>query len=409
MKECKKIFLVAVEPSGDDIGRQLIEWLKSDSEIEYSIRGIGGPQMVAAGLETLFPYDELAIMGLAEVISHLPRLLARLRETKKDLQSWNPDLLLTIDGPDFNFRIGKFASLKLGIPVAHCVAPSVWAWRAGRAKKIAKFLHHLFTVLPFESRYFDAVGLSNTYIGNPIFIRHMNRPHCNSANWRRAHGIAPEAKVLCVLPGSRRIEIDTLLPIFVAAINKISAQYNIHCLFLTLPQHAEKIQAKITLPLNFPFHFPFTIISDIEQKYCALMSSDVAVAASGSVTLELMAAQVPMLVAYKANWLTAAIVKRMIKIPYISLPNIIMSQQAENNEKIGKKGVIPELLQENCNIEEISKEIQRLLFDAPYHQEQKQYLNYASDLMKTDNPKAKFLQAIHALMKVKRVYIAKET
>jgi lipid-A-disaccharide synthase len=205
------IFLVAGEPSGDVIAARLMAALKKETDGKVRFAGVGGARMQAEGMESLFPMQELSIMGLFEILPHVPKLLRRIRQTEKAARRVAADVVVTIDAPDFNFRVGR--RLKgSGIPVVHYVAPQVWAWRAGRAEKIAKFLTHLLLLFPFEEKYFAKTGLQTSYVGHPLAEEKIIE--ADGAAFRAQFGIPPEDTVLAVLPGSRASEISRHLQIF---------------------------------------------------------------------------------------------------------------------------------------------------------------------------------------------------
>ncbi|MBT3401177.1 MAG: lipid-A-disaccharide synthase, partial [Rhodospirillaceae bacterium] len=204
------VYVIAGEPSGDVIGARLIEALTAAVGPDLRVSGVGGPEMEAAGLKSLFAYGELAIMGLFEVLPSVPRLLRRMRLVAKDIERLKPDVIVTIDSPGFVF--GGIRRLRSrDCPRVHYVAPTIWAWRAGRVRKFHKHFDHLLALFPFEPPLFDAAGLASTFVGHPVAEGNVDAG--DGAAFRKRHGIAPDATVLCVLPGSRRGEVSRLLPI----------------------------------------------------------------------------------------------------------------------------------------------------------------------------------------------------
>ncbi|CAN0555933.1 unnamed protein product, partial [Laminaria digitata] len=202
------VYVIAGEPSGDVIGARLIEALRADGDIEVS--GIGGPEMEAAGLQSLFPYDELAIMGLTEVLPSVPRILRRMRKTARDIERKQPDVIVTIDSPGFVFGVIRRLKSR-NCPRVHYVAPTIWAWRAGRVKKFRKHFDHLLALFPFEPPLFEAAGLDCTFVGHPIAEGAVASG--NGPAFRQRHGIGTDEQVLCLLPGSRRGEVSRLGPV----------------------------------------------------------------------------------------------------------------------------------------------------------------------------------------------------
>ncbi|MFI5019953.1 MAG: lipid-A-disaccharide synthase, partial [Dongiales bacterium] len=217
-----RIVLVAGEPSGDVLGARLMTALRRATGGKVRLEGIGGEQMSAEGLASRFPMQELTHMGLVELLPHLPLLRRRLRETTAWLRREPPDVLVTIDAPGFCLRLAE----QLGgtkIPRLHYVAPSVWAWKPGRALKLARLVDHLLALLPFEPPYFTPHGLACTYVGHPALETMAGTPA--AAAFRARHGIAAEAPLLCVLPGSRRSELNRLLPIFSETVRRLAARH----------------------------------------------------------------------------------------------------------------------------------------------------------------------------------------
>jgi lipid-A-disaccharide synthase len=335
------IYLIAGEASGDQIGARLISALRKKNPT-LKISGVGGPQMTQQGLKSLFPMEELSVMGLIEILPHLPVVLKRLRETEKHILQQQPDVIVTIDSPGFNFRIAKRLK-KRGIPVVHYTAPSVWAWRPGRAKKVAKFLSHLLTLFPFEPPYFEKEGLPTTFVGHPLIEMKIpsSRPQ---SSFRAQYGYKDTQPLLCLLPGSRKKEIDTLLPLFLKALEKIKLyQPDLGIILPTLPY----LEPSLKIYLNNS-DLPIKVISDPQEKFSAMAASDIALAASGTVSLELALTQTPMVIAYKINFLTAYLMRRLLLTPYVCLVNILLNEP-----------LVPELLQENCTVENIVESISK--------------------------------------------------
>ncbi|MDD9899428.1 MAG: lipid-A-disaccharide synthase [Alphaproteobacteria bacterium] len=341
-----RIFIIAGEQSGDNLGGSLMESLNAlYPGIEF--RGIGGAQMQAEGLSSLFPMEELSVMGITEVIPRLPKILARMRQTVKAILDFKPHALVTIDSPDFCFRIAKKVKAKTkDIPCIHYVAPSVWAWRPERAQKVAGFLDHLLTLLPFEPPYFEEHGLASTFVGHPVVERTDVRG--DGARFRERYGLKPKQPILCMLPGSRMSELKRLLPKFAETADIVLQSR--HDAVIVLP----------TLPHLKPYIEKFfvgkginPIVTDVTQdKFDCFAASMVAIAASGSVTLELALCDTPHIIAYKLGPFSAWLAKKIIKTPYVNLVNIVM-----------KKTVVPELLLENCEPKPMSWEVLKLMRD----------------------------------------------
>ena len=358
----KRIFIIAGEASGDFLGRQLLQSLKQQSQ-NIEIAGIGGSQMEAQGLKSLFPMADLSLYGLFELLPHLFNIFKRIKQTKEAIRVFRPDVLLTIDSPGFCFRIAKYAK-QLKIPVVHYVAPSVWAWKPGRAEKLAKKVEvdHLLCLLPFEPPYFTCHGLASTFVGHPI--TEVVLP--DDTHFRESLKISREATLICVLPGSRKSEIQKLLKIFLEAIAKLPLNRRIEVVLPTLPHLVPLIE-----PLVKDAGISINIVTTVEEKWQAFMQSSIALAASGTVSLELAYASVPQVIAYKVSRLTYWIAKCLVKTKYASLVNIL------NNEM-----VVPEYLQNQCNAEFLSKQLDAILTDSKYQKQMRQKYKEAINALK---------------------------
>ena len=355
------LFLIAGEPSGDLLGARLMAALKRRTGGRVRFAGIGGDLMAAEGLRSLFPMAELALMGIVEVLPHLPRLLRRIGETVAAIRRMRPDAVLTIDAPAFNFRVA--ARLRgSGIPVAHYVAPSVWAWRPGRARKVARFLDHMLALLPFEPPHFEAHGLACTYVGHPIL--ETLDGEADGAAFRRRHGLPPDGPLLCVLPGSRRGEVSRLLPVFGETLGRLAHRLpELRAVVPTVPAVADRVRAAAA---KWPL--PAVVITDRDEKPDAFAAADAALAASGTVVLELAAAGVPTVAAYRANAVTAALLRRMLTVRYVTLVNLVLDRP-----------VVPEFLQERCRAEILVPAVEQLLVSPPAREAQRQGFREALD------------------------------
>jgi lipid-A-disaccharide synthase len=341
----RRIVLIAGEPSGDVLGARLMAALERATQGRVRLEGVGGEQMAAAGLTSRFPMQELSHMGLVELVPHLPLLRRRLQETAGWLRDQPPDVLVTIDAPGFCLRLAqRLAETK--VPRLHYVAPSVWAWKPGRAQRMAGLVDHLLALLPFEPPYFTRHGLACTYVGHPALETMAGRPE--RAAFRARHGIAPEAPVLCLLPGSRRFELIRLLALFAETVRRLVGLHpGLRIVLPTVAGVAHLAEAGAR-----DMAVPVTIVADPKEKRDAFAASDAALAASGTVAVELAVIGTPAVIAYRANPLSAAIARRMIKVKYASLVNLLLDRPAT-----------PEFLQENCRPENLTGAIDRLLRD----------------------------------------------
>ncbi len=338
------IYLIAGEPSGDLLGGRLMKALKSETAGAVRFAGLGGVQMQAEGLDSLFPIDELAVMGLVEVLPHIRRLLRRIDETVADAGAAKPDALVTIDAPAFSLRVSRRLTRR-GITLIHYVAPSVWAWKPGRARKIAGFLDHLLALLPFEPPYFEAHGLATSFVGYPA-IEEAGRK-TDAKGLRKRHGIAGGAPVICALPGSRVGEVRRHAGLFAGTLTRLATRHDgLTAIVPTLPSLRGLIESAVD---DWPVP---TIIVGPEEKYDAFAASNVALAASGTVSVELAVAQVPCVVTYRLNWLTAFIAAIVLKTKYVSPVNIVLGRPAQ-----------PEFLQHRATPASLAKAISAYLED----------------------------------------------
>jgi lipid-A-disaccharide synthase len=339
------LMLVCGEPSGDRLGAQLMAALKKLTGGAVKITGVGGEAMTAEGLQSLFPLDATAVIGLAEIVPKLPEIFRRVRQAADFAAATKPDAVVLIDSPDFTHLIAKrLKRLAPRIPTINYVAPQVWATRPGRAKAMANYFDLVLALLPFESQFFEAHGLKSVFVGHPALER--ARLMTGGKEFRARHAIAPEAPLLAVLPGSRSNEIRFLLPIFKQALRLVAPQVaGLHTVIPAVPHVAAKIRAGTS---DWPL--PLTLIEGDGEKFAAFDAADAALAASGTVTTELALSRTPMAVAYKVGWLTGAIYKRLIKVKYATVANLLLDRMA-----------VPEFLQTNCRPELLAACVTALL------------------------------------------------
>lgn len=343
-----RIYMIAGEQSGDLLGARLMPALREEANAQGLSKpyffGVGGPQMQEQGLDSLFPMSELSLMGFAEVVPHIPRLLRRIDQTVADVLLKNPDVIITIDSPGFCFRTAK--KLRQRWPKGHAaaprfvhyVAPSVWAYKPGRAKKLSQIYDQVLTLLPFEPPYFEAEGMQADFVGHPLV---ENPVHGDGASFRTRHGISADAKLIAVLPGSRAGELKRHLPILREAMAHFPDAVTV---MPVVPHLAEPLAAATA-------DWPTRLIQiDQTEKWDAFAATDVAIAKSGTVTLELALTGTPMVVMYRVNPLSAWLMRRMIITKYVTLVNILEERE-----------VVPELLQDAATPERILQEIRTLL------------------------------------------------
>jgi lipid-A-disaccharide synthase len=342
-------FLVAGEASGDFLGAQLIRALKKKVNAPTFI-GVGGPQMISEGLENLFPYEELSLMGLVEILPKLRKLLRRIDETAALAKKVRPCTIVTIDSPGFNLRFIKRARA-MGVQgsFVHYVAPQVWAWRPGRVHKIAHLVDHLLCLFPFEPPYFEKVGLATTFVGHPLTELDINK----NPRFLNQHGIPETAQILTLLPGSRVGEITRLLPVFQET--ALLLKKRLSSLFLLIPTLPHLEAAIHTAFRDFPL--PWRLLRS-EDKIQGFLHSQAAFAASGTVTLELAFAGLPAVISYRLSPLTYFYAKHFVHVKYISLVNLLL-----------QRPLLTELIQDNCTPKHLYEAVVPLFEDPEKRQQ----------------------------------------
>ncbi len=344
-----KVFLIAGEASGDKLGAALMEGLKTlVPDVEF--HGVGGDLMGAQGLESQFPMHELSIMGIAEVAPKYFHLKRRIREVAEAALALKPDVMITIDSPDFCLRVAKIVKDASDIPTVHYVAPSVWAWREGRAVKMAKVIDHVLALLPFEPPYMQAAGMSCDFVGHPVVAEAL-ATETEIADFTAAHDISADEKLMLLLPGSRRGEVSRMLPVMEEVSLKLAVQHdNIR---FVLPAAPGPVSEMVREAVSGWQVSPLVIDpTDRAAKRAAFARADLALAASGTVSLELAANDTPMVIAYDMNWLSRKLIKRMLKVDTVTLVNLVSDSR-----------VVPEFLGENCVAAQIIPAVEDLLQD----------------------------------------------
>ena len=363
-----KIFISAGELSGDILGEGLIIQLKKMTNNNIDIFGVGGEKMISQGLKPIFNIKFLSIMGIFEVLLKIPKILKLLKLTKRKIIEINPDIVITIDAPGFNFRLQK--SIKnLNFKQIHYVAPSVWAWKSYRAKKITKFLDHLLVLFPFEKKFFIKEGLRTTFVGHPIAF---------DCNFKKNTFFVEKSlndkflKKVAILPGSRLGEIKKLMPVFIKTAHLLNKDYNSIKFYIVTLNEYKPIVLKYFKNTNLNYY----ITDKHEERYNIYTKVDFVLCASGTVTMEVAKASTAMLVVYKLNFITWAIVKAMVKVNTATIINILL-----------KENIVPELFQKNVNEYNIHRIIKRYLNDTELKRSQINKLNIAiSQLKNSTNP-----------------------
>lgn len=327
-----KIYLIAGEPSGDLLGSRFMRAMreKTNNEVEFS--GLGGDTMEAAGLTSLFDISDLAIMGLVEVIPSIPKVLRLINETVDDIVRIQPDVVISIDSWSFSSRVHKaLRKLKTGIPQVHYVAPQVWAWKKKRAKTMYKYIDRLLTLFPYEPKYFTPHKLETDFVGHPVIESEVIV--ASGDDFRAKYNIPADRKIISVLPGSRKTEVSRLLPVFLQAAKEL--QEIDDNLFFVIPT-VKTVSAMVKAEAE-KFGLPVLVVETQKDRYGAFRASEAAIAASGTVALELAICDIPHIIAYKVSAFSAFLVRKFLHIQFVNLSNILLGRE-----------IIPELLQERC-------------------------------------------------------------
>ena len=347
-----KIFIIAGEDSGDNLGAALMDSLSKVTDSSINFVGIGGNGMTNRGLQSLFPMSELSVMGLVEIASQYTKLKKRIDQTVSFILDEKPDILLTIDAPEFCFRVAKKIKLiNKFIPIAHYVAPTVWAWRPGRAKKISNFIDHILALFPFEPPYFRDVGVNCDFVGHPIVSEKLADE--NSINeFKKEYSISDEPIILC-LPGSRKSEIDRLMKVFGKTLDQFSNILpNARFILASTPHVYEYSKAYLKhMPKDIVFLTPekFGLEKYSQFKKASFKISHLSLAASGTVSLELAANNTPMVIGYDMNFLSRNIINLMLKTDTVNLVNLITGNRS-----------IPECIGSDLNSENLFLEMVRV-------------------------------------------------
>ncbi|WP_431300002.1 lipid-A-disaccharide synthase [Tabrizicola sp. BL-A-41-H6] len=336
-----KFFLIAGEPSGDRLGAALMQGLKT---LHPGVRfeGIGGPLMQAEGLTSLFPMEELSIMGIAEVLPKYFALKRRIAQSAAAALAANPAAMVTIDSPDFCLRVAAIVkAARPDLPTIHYVAPSVWAWRPGRAAKMAKVIDHVLALLPFEPPYMTAAGMTCDFVGHPV----VAEPLATAEQTALMQGDGP---LLLALPGSRKAEVTRLAPVIGETLAAIKAVHPNLRVALPTVRHV----APLVRDLSQGWPVAPQIIEDPALKRAAFAAADVALAASGTVSLELAANDCPMVIAYDMNPITYWLMRRAALIDTVTLVNLVSESR-----------VVPEFLGDRCRADLIAPALLALIKD----------------------------------------------
>jgi len=339
----KKIFILTGEPSGDKLASKVIAQLKaSKSDIEYL--SVGGEHLKALGIRSLYDLKEVTYLGFTRVILNVFKIKKKISETVKEIIKFKPDILFSVDSPDFTLRVAKEVKKKdPNIKTIHFVAPQVWIWREYRVKQLKSFLDHVLLLFPFEKKYFDKEDMQSTFTGHPL-LEEQSKSKINISEI-----IKENKKIFSIYPGSRLSEIKVLTPILFKFIKKMNKKYkDLFFIFHSTSEHVQLIQ-------NFLLSNGFkncASIADEKVKSCILKSSIFAVAKSGTISLEICNAKIPSIIIYKIGIINFFIIKMLVKVKFANIINITANEE-----------IIPELLQSNCNPENIYNTVDKLLSD----------------------------------------------
>ncbi|NVN86357.1 MAG: lipid-A-disaccharide synthase [Rhodopseudomonas sp.] len=350
----RKVVLVATEESGDRLGAALMKVLRQRLGDAVRFEGVGGQAMAAEGLVSQFPIEDLSIIGFSAVAKQLPMILRRIRETADAVLRAAPDILVIIDSPDFTHRVARFVRARnRSIPIVDYVSPTVWAWRSGRARAMRRYVDHVLALLPFEPEVYRKLrGPPCSYVGHPLIEQIATlRPNAEEQQRRDA-----QPPILLVLPGSRRSEITRKMSVFGATIGLL-LQHQSRPVELVLPTTPHLFDAVSAAVRGWPVR-PRIVVGDAEKK-AAFRVARAAFAKSGTVTLELALAGVPMVAAYKAGAVEAWIGQRLIRSSSAILANLVVGEN-----------VVPEFIQQDCKPERLAPALRDVLDDTPARQRQ---------------------------------------
>lgn len=381
--------LVAAEASGDALGAQLAQALK-DRLGPDNVRfvGVGGVQMAREGVNSPFDIGQLSVLGLFEGLMAYPRVRARVKDTLALAEREHPDIAVLIDSWGFTLRVAQGLKQRApNLPIVKYVAPQVWASRPGRARTLAASVDHLLSINAFDAPYFEREGLKTTFVGAPALARDLS--DVDGARFRRTIDAAPDAPILLVLPGSRPAEIARMTPPFEAAVDILKAgRPDLQVVIPVAATVAEAVKAKVA-----GWSHPVRLVTDETLKYDAMKAATVALACSGTVTTELALAGCPMVVAYKIGPITYALLKRLIRTPYITLFNIAAGRL-----------VAPELIQHDCTGPALAKALAERLDDAGLRTRQIEAQNAALETMGRGggNPSEKAAKVIAEMLEAIR-------
>ena len=356
----KKIFILTGEPSGDKLAAKVIAHIK-DTRSDVEFLSVGGEHLKSLNIKSLYNLNEITYLGFTKVLLNLFKIKRKINETVKKIIEYKPDILFSVDSPDFTLRVAKeVKKIDSNIKTVHLVAPQVWVWREQRVKKLKKFLDHILLLFPFEKQYFDRENVNSTFIGHPLL------ENSSKSKIDMSQIIKDNKKIFSIFPGSRQSEINILVPILLNFIKMMNKKHdNIFFVFHTTTEHVKKIQ-KILLNEGLK---NCGAISDEKIKSEILKSSIFAVAKSGTISLEICNAKVPSIIIYKMSFINFIIVKMLVKVKFANIINISANKE-----------IIPELIQSKCNSKNIYNRVDKLLSNKD--DLEKQVQNFVTELNK---------------------------
>ncbi len=349
----KKIFILTGEPSGDKLASEVIKELKKNkNDIEYL--SVGGQHLNSIGIKSIYDQKDITYIAFTDIFLNIFKIKRKINETVKKILDFNPDILFSVDSPDFTLRVSKIIKLKRpNIKTIHFIAPKVWAWREGRVKKMKRYLDHILLLFYFEKKYFDKEKLKNTFVGHPILD--------NKDNKKIEINELLKGKIISIFPGSRLSELKSHVPILIEFIKKMNKEKNIYNYVFHATENSRDYLSQIIEKNNLE---NVDLISNEKIKIATIKKSIFAIVKSGTVSLEVCKYGIPSIIIYKMNFLNFFIAKLFLKINFANMINII------NNKEI-----IPELLQKECNEDEIYKTVNYLLKKPELINEQLKQIN----------------------------------
>lgn len=385
----KKFFIIAGEASGEVLGAKLIDEIKQQFLAKNDTAefvGVGGKSMQEAGLRSIFAMEDLSIMGFVEILPHLLKILKRIRQTAREIMLEKPDFIITIDSPDFNFRVMEKVKKYTKAKKIHLIAPSVWAYREKRASKVASLYDLLLVILPFEPPYFAKYNLKTVFIGHPIMENapDMKKKDGASSRFRDRHGFYADDTLLYVTPGSRKGEVKKIFPEFIAAINILKDQVSNLSVVIPVVEKTRNVVTRMAKSLNVKY-----AIIERDEKSDALFAADFSLAKSGTNTLEASLYGLPMVVCYKVNLVTYILAKILLKIRFANLINLIMESE-----------IIPELIQQSCNAKNIAQRLEIIIANRKISQLQIENSQVALKILGMGSDVKPTHKAVEAILKL---------